>query len=316
MTCHYCRALAKRFGYDRKRNQRFRCIQCGKTFIEEQHKPLGEMRIPLERALLALQLMVEGCSVRSIERITGSDKKTLLALLVLAGEKCQRLMNERVRNVNLRDVQADEIWSYVRMKEGHKRTLEQVENRQIGDAYCFVAIERHTKLVACFQLGRRDTPTALLFLEKLERAASGRFQLTTDGLSAYVDAVDQVFGIDIDFAQLIKSYKSDGGGSAERRYSPGDFIAAHKLTITGHPEESQISTSHIERQNLTMRMAMRRLTRLTNGFSKKWENLNHALALHFAYYNFCRVHKTIRVTPAMEAGLTDHVWSLLELLQG
>ena len=151
-------------------------------------------------------------------------------------------------------------------------------------------------------------------MQKMHRAADKRFQLTTDGLQAYLGAVQKVFGEDIDFAQLVKSYKSDITGKAERRYSPGDFVSATKVPVSGNPVMETVSTSYIERQNLTMRMSMRRLTRLTNGFSKKWTNLEKALALHFAYYNFCRVHQTLRVTPAMEAGITDHIWSIEELV--
>lgn len=263
---------------------------------------------------MAIQLLVEGCSIRTIERVTGIGKSALLRLLVLAGERCQHVMAEKIHNVNLEYVEADEIWTFVQKKEGHKYTAEDSANNKIGDAYTFVAIDGKTKLVACYELGRRDIATALRFTEKLQRAAADRFQLTTDGLKAYVEAVEQTFGADIDFAQLVKSYKSDETGNLERRYSPGDFVSAKKVTITGTPNEEMISTSYVERQNLTMRMMMRRLTRLTNAFSKKWENLDKALALHFSFYNFCRVHQSLRVTPAMEAGITDHVWSIAELL--
>jgi transposase-like protein/IS1 family transposase len=314
MQPHNCLSTAKRFGFDRYRNQRFRCHVCKKTWSEAKPRTLGTMRINEAKGLMAIQLLVEGCSIRSIERITGIGKAALLRLLVLAGERCQRVMAEKIRNVNLEYVEADEIWGYVFKKEGHKYKPEEIENTKIGDAYTFVAIEGKSKLVACYELGRRDIPTALRFTDKLQRAASGRFQLTTDGLKAYVEAVEQTFGADIDFAQLVKKYKSDEDGNIERRYSPGDFVSAKKVTITGNPELDKVSTSYVERQNLTMRMMMRRLTRLTNAFSKKWENLDKALSLHFAYYNFCRVHKTLRVTPAMEAGITNHVWSIAELL--
>lgn len=314
MTNHDCSNTAKRFGYDRKRNQRFRCYICRRTWIQPQQKMLGAMRIDEAKALLAIQLLIEGCSIRTTERITGIGKTAIIHLLLLAGEKCQKVMNEKIRNVNLEYVEADEIWGFVQKKEGHKFTAEDVDNNKIGDAYTFVAIDAKTKLVACYQLGRRDIPTALLFTDKLHRAAAGRFQLTTDGLAAYVAAVEETFGADIDFAQLVKSYKSDETGNIDRRYSPGDFVAAKKVAITGSPEMEKVSTSYVERQNLTMRMALRRLTRLTNAFSKKWENFDKALALHFAYYNFCRVHSSIRVTPAMESGLTNHVWSIRELL--
>ena len=154
-----------------------------------------------------------------------------------------------------------------------------------------------TQIVACFVLGRRDFETAKKYTDKLQKVASGRFQLTTDGLRTYLDAVEQTFGIDIDFAQLVKTYKSDESRKIERRYSPGDFVSAVKVPVMENPVMETVSTSYVERQNLTMRMSMRRLTRLTNGFSKKWENIEKALALHFAYYNFCRVHQSLRVTP-------------------
>ncbi|MDX2029228.1 MAG: hypothetical protein SF339_01065 [Blastocatellia bacterium] len=177
-----------------------------------------------------------------------------------------------------------------------------------------MGIEAKSKLVLAYHLGRRDSASALQFTEKLNHATAGLFQLTTDGLRAYVDAVEQTFGADIDYAQLVKQYKSDEIGNIDRRYSPGDFIGAKKVTVAGKPDEDMISTSYVERQNLTMRMSMRRLTRLTNGFSKKWENMNKALALHFAYYNFCKVHQSLRVTPAMEASVTNHIWTWDELI--
>jgi len=313
MTCHYCCAIAKRFGYDRKQNQRFRCLQCGKTFTEPRNKPLGDMRIPIEKAMLCLQMLVEGCSIRTIERITGIGKTAIISLLLTAGEKCQRVMRDKIKNVSLQFVEADEIWGFVQRKNRHVKEDDPDRDR-VGDAYTFVAIEAKSKLVICYELGRRDIPTATRFIQKLHDAASARFQLTTDGLKAYLEAVETVFGTEIDFAQLVKSYRSDDGSSAERRYSPGDFIGSKKVTVMGQPNEDKINTAYVERQNLTMRMMMRRLTRLTNAFSKKWENLNYALALHFAYYNFCRVHQSLRVTPAMEAGITDHVWTIEELV--
>jgi len=258
-------------------------------------------------------LLVEGNSVRSTERVTGVHRDTILNLAFVVGAHCEGLLETRIRNIPFKRIEADEIWGFVQKKEGRK-TEDEERNSRIGDAYTFVGIEAKTKLIACFVLGRRDMPTTLRFIEKLARAAGPRFQLTTDGFHAYRDAVEQIFGTDIDFAQLVKQYRSVEVN--ERRYSPGDFVRATKVVASGHPEPSNISTSYIERQNLTMRMGMRRLTRLTNGFSKKWENLEKALALHFAYYNFCRVHSSLRVTPAMEAGLTDHVWTLDELVEG
>jgi len=313
MVCHNCQLLAKKFGKDRRGNQRYYCATCAKTFSAPREKPLENMYLPMDRALLCLHLLVEGNSIASATRVSGVDKGTILSLLKVAGQRCLRLMDERVKGVKVKYVEADEIWGFVQKKERRKKT-EEANNPYIGDAYTFVGIEATSKLILCFELGRRDEPTALAFMEKLQRATDGRFQLTTDGLLAYIDAVETVFGADIDFAQLVKSYVSDTAGPAERRYSPGDFISAVKTVIMGQPNKKSICTSYVERQNLTMRMAIRRLTRLTNAFSKKWENLKLALVLHFAYYNFCRVHQTLRCTPAMDAGITDHIWNLGELL--
>lgn len=177
-----------------------------------------------------------------------------------------------------------------------------------------MGIAAKSKLVLAYHLGRRDGESALKFTTKLHHATSGLFQLTTDGLRAYIEAVEAAFGADIDYAQLIKTYQSDETGNLDRRYSPGDFVSAKKVTVTGNPYEDMISTSYVERQNLTMRMSMRRLTRLTNAFSKKWDNFNMALALHFAHYNFMKVHSSLRVTPAMEAGITNHIWTWDELI--
>lgn len=313
MVGHNCQLLAQKFGRDRQGNQRYYCAYGYKTFSEPPEKLLDPMYLRSDRALLCLHLLVEGNSIASATRVSGVDKGTILSLLQVAGQRCLRRMDERIKAVKVKYVEADEIWGFVQKKERRKKT-EEAGNPYIGDAYTFVGIEATTKLILCFELGRRDETTALAFMEKLRKATDGRFQFTTDGLRAYIDAVETVFGIDIDYGQLVKSYVSDTAGPAEWRYSPGDFISAVKTVIMGSPNKKSICTSYVERQNLTMRMAMRRLTRLTNAFSKKWENLKLALARHFAYYNFCRVHQTIRCTPAMDAGIADHIWSLGELL--
>ncbi len=198
-------------------------------------------------------------------------------------------------------------------KEGHKKKAEQ-NNETIGDAYCFVAIERNTKLVLNFALGRRNQATTDIFIEGLRHATAhrNRFQITTDGFTPYRSAIVNTLEDRCDFAQLIKVYRSSQEGEA--RYSPAEVASTEVVIVMGNPDSDRICTSIVERQNLTIRMQMRRLTRLTNAFSKKWENLWAAYCLHFAYYNFCRIHKTIRVTPAMEAGITDHVWTLGDLL--
>jgi transposase-like protein len=201
MTCHYCRNLAKKHGRTRNGLQRFYCQYCKKTFCEPHARPLDDMRIELKKALSPLHLLVEGVSIRSTERLTSLHRDTILDLLVLAGECCQKLMDERIHSVPVREVQADEIWGFIFKKEKHKKITEQ-HNTLIGDAYAFVSIESHSKLVLNFELGRRDSSTALRFVNGLRRATRGRFQFTTDGLRAYIEAVELVFGADIDFSQL------------------------------------------------------------------------------------------------------------------
>jgi IS1 family transposase len=270
------------------------------------------MYLPEEKALLVLRLLLEGNSIRSIERITGIEKKTITSVLLLAGERCEDLMNEKIRSVAVRDVEADEIWAFVRMKK-ITRLHKGVTDPMVGDAYTFVGMERNTKLVLAWHLGRRDAPNCEAFTEKLDRATSGHFQLTTDGFQAYFDAVAYSLGTRVDYAQLIKVYgKNDHEG--EQKYSPPEVVDTVTKPLIGYPEPHRICTSIVERGNLSIRTSIRRLTRLTNAFSKKWENLRAALALYFAYYNFCRIHSSIRCTPAMESGLTEHVWTLRDLL--
>jgi transposase-like protein/IS1 family transposase len=312
MTCHYCRTTCKRFGKHRNGLQRFRCNQCSKTFTEDHNSPLDDMRLPLDKAVSILKLLVEGMSVRSVERVTGVHRDTILRLLVLAGERCERMMQRKIEHLTVQDVEADEIWGFVQKKEGHKWPHEE-HAQEIGDAYCFVAMERNTKLVLAYHVGKRDRVATEAFLTKLRSATSEqRFQFTTDGFKPYVQGVDLVLSDRVDFAQLIKVYSSSREG--EQRYSPGEVVEAVPVRICGNPNPKRICTSHIERQNLSIRMGMRRMTRLSNAFSKKWENLQAAYSLWFAFYNFCRVHKTLRVTPAMEAGIASHQWSITELL--
>jgi IS1 family transposase len=270
------------------------------------------MYVSEEKAIMVVKLLVEGNSIRSIQRITGVDQNTIMRILVLAGDRCEKLMGRLIVNVPVKDVEADEIWGYVGKKEGHKMPRE-ANNLTIGDQYCFVAIERHTKLVLNFALGRRDTATTQVFIEGLRAATSNQsFQITTDGFKPYVPAICDTLGDRVSFAQLIKVYRNDP--DSEHRYSPGEVVDTEVVPIMGDPDTSRACTSIVERQNLTIRMQMRRLTRLTNAFSKKWENLWAAYCLHFAYYNFCRVHRSLRVTPGMEAGITDHIWEIKELL--
>jgi IS1 family transposase len=292
--------------------RRFRCTQCRKTFTEVHDNHLNGMTLPREKALMALRLLVEGCSIRSIERTTELHRDTILRLLVMVGEKCNRIMGKLIVNVPVSDVQCDEIWGFVKKKESHKNPWEAHDN-SIGEAYCFVAIERNTKLALNFALGRRDQKTTDLFIEGLRAATSPvRYQISTDGFQPYKTAITTTLDDRCDFAQLIKVYAQNPEG--ERRYSPAEVANTVKVPVMGDPDPDKICTSHVERANLTIRMHMRRLTRLTNAFSKKWENLWAAYCLHFAWYNFVRVHRTLRVTPAMEAGITARVWELADLL--
>jgi transposase-like protein/IS1 family transposase len=310
MTCHNCQTSCKRFGKHRNGLQRFRCNQCRKTYTEDHERPLDDMRLPLDRAVGVLQLLLEGMSIRSVERVTGIHRDTILRLLVLAGERCQRLMEQKIKSLHVADVEVDEIWGYVGKKEGHKS---EDDGAEVGDAYCFIGMERSTKLVLAYHLGKRTAKSTDAFIGKLAYATSGdRYQLTSDGFGPYVSAVKMLLRDRVDFAQLIKVYGVPRDG--EQRYSPAEVVDSVPVEIMGRPIRSRICTSHIERQNLNVRMGMRRMTRLTNAFSKKWENLEAAYALWFAFYNFCRAHKTLRVTPAMEAGIASHPWTVAELL--
>jgi transposase-like protein/IS1 family transposase len=311
MTCETCKVDCQRFGKHRNGLRRFRCPQCKRTFTESHTRTLGTMYVPQEKAILATRLLLEGNSIRSTERCTGIDRSTIARLLILAGERCEKLLADTITKVHVRDVEADEIWGYVGMKEKAKENVYKPEDT-LGDAYTYVAMEANSKLILAWHLGKRNKQDTLAFILKLRNATEGRFQLTTDGWPSYPDAVERVFGSEIDYAQLVKAYGASRDG--EQRYSPAEVVDVEVVPRAGMPNFERICTSHIERQNLTMRMQIRRLTRLTNAFSKKWENLKAAIALHFAYYNFCRVHSSLRVTPAMEAGLTDHVWELRELL--
>jgi transposase-like protein/IS1 family transposase len=318
MICPTCETEARRFGRDRYGNQRYQCLACRKTFSDRPAKPLNEMRLPLDKALRCLQLLTEGNSIRATVRLSGVAKDTVIALLVCVGQKCEAFMREKLKAVEAKDVQADEMWGFVAMKERTKNRR-QIDDYETGDAYCYVAIERTSKIVLAWHLGKRDLPNTQRFMADVKQSTRGRFQLTTDGFHSYPPAVGLTFEErPIDFARLVKTY---GKPPDEGRYSPPQVIGITKTPCCGNPDPDAICTSHVERHNLSMRMQNRRLTRLTNAFSKKWENHEAALGLYFGVYNFVRPHGTLtkrngglKTTPAMEAGLTDHAWSILELL--
>ncbi len=325
MVCHNCQNSAQKRGKDRKGNQRYYCPTCFKSFIEAQDDLLDGMYLPLDKAAQCIQQLIEGSSLRSTERITGVSLHTLLKLLVVIGAKCEKFLENRIKDVVVKDVECDELWCFVGMKEKTKGKKQlqwesYEEERSLGDAYTFVGFERNTKLVLAWHLGRRTFEDTWAFTKKLDEAtADHSFQVTTDGFAQYRDTIIHELGHkQIDFAQLIKIYAAPEGD--EHRYSPPVVVDMITNVICGNPDPKRVCTSIVERQNLTIRMQMRRFTRLTNAFSKKRENLKAALALFFAYYNFCRPHSSIKTeeikkrTPAMASGLTDHVWSIGELL--
>lgn len=255
-------------------------------------------------------LVAEGNSLRSATRLSGVSINTVSKLLVDVGTACQKNHDEHVCNLKTKRVQADEIWSFVYAKA--KNVPEEKRGFGVGDVWTWTAMDADSKLMISYLVGSRDAGYAFQFMSDVASRLSNRVQLTTDGHRAYLEAVEGVFGIDIDYAQLVKIYGTKQLPS-ESRYSPPKCLGARPTTITGNPDEAHISTSYIERQNLTLRMGNRRFTRLTNAFSKKIENHKHSIALHFMHYNFCRIHKTLRVTPAMEGGISNHVWQPEEL---
>ncbi len=268
-------------------------------------------KLSIEKRAQILGMLVEGNSLRAVSRMADCSINTVTKLLIDVGTACAEYQDAHLRNLTCKQIQCDEIWAFCGMKE--KNVPEEHRGELgYGDVYTWTAIDRDTKLMVSFLVGRRDYEYAEAFISDLADRLSNRVQLTTDGHKAYLSAVEEAFGADIDFAQLVKIY-GPVPTKEQRRYSPAGFTGAEKTVVTGNPDMDKVSTSHVERQNLTMRMGMRRFTRLTNGFSRKVENLAHAVALHFMYYNFGRIHKTLRVTPAMEAGIADHVWTLAEI---
>jgi IS1 family transposase len=266
--------------------------------------------LPIAKQIQIVTALVEGNSIRATARMVGVEHKTVMRVLLRVGDHCGRLLNERMRRLPCKIVQMDEIWTYCGK---HERFVKPTDNlTEVGDQYVFVSMDSETKLIPNFRVGKRNATNAWYFVQDLQARMANRIQLTSDGFRPYKDAVDDAFGMDVDFAMLVKMYSNSG--QADTRYSPGEIVDARPIPITGNPKPRLISTSHIERQNLTIRMQLRRFTRLTNAFSKKLENMKAALSLHFAWYNFCRVHSTLRVTPAMAAGVTETIWPIEVLL--
>lgn len=269
--------------------------------------------LPIEKRTQIINLLVEGNSMRSTSRIADCSINTVTKLLIDVGAACSEYQDVAMRNLTCKRIQCDEIWSFCYCKQ--KNVAPEHEGvLGHGDVWTWTAIDPVTKLVPAFMVGKRTAEYAEAFIGDLASRLSGRVQLTTDGLKAYVEAVEGAFGCDIDFAQLVKIYGADGQTKSDaRHYSPSEFTGAEKTVKMGNPDMAHVSTSHVERQNLTMRMSMRRFTRLTNGFSKKVENLEHMVALHFMHYNFVRIHKSLHTTPALMAGVTNKLWSIADI---
>jgi IS1 family transposase len=265
-----------------------------------------------DKQLDVLFHLVEGCSIRSTSRLAGVHKTTILKLLVDISPRCLRMLDTHIHHVSCTAIECDEIWTFITKKERRLTEQDRLFHPDYGDMYTFVAFDPDTKLIPCFVVGKRDGTTAVQFIQELRNRVIGRIQISTDGFAPYVDAIEQAFGADVDYAQLIKVYEAGEAGMG--RYSPPHVTEVVVKLIAGSPDSEYICTSYVERNNLTIRMEQRRFTRLTNAFSKKVENLKAALALHFWHYNFCRIHSSLRVTPAMEAGMTNRVWDLEEIL--
>jgi len=268
-------------------------------------------RLSLQDRAKIIGCLVEGVSMRATTRLVGCSINTVTKLLVDLGTACSLYQNEVMRNLPCKRIQVDEIWAFCYSKQ--KNTPPNIRNGERGDIWTWVAIEAQTKLVPSFFVGARNARSARLFIDDLASRMKDRIHLTSDGFKAYLQPVEDAFGSEIDYAMLVKLYGTPDGNQNERRYSAGHCCGTITGAVCGDPDPEHISTSYVERQNLSLRMGNRRFTRLTNGFSKKATNHEHALAIYYMHYNFGRIHKSLRVTPAMEAGISDHVWTLEEI---
>lgn len=269
-------------------------------------------RLSTSERVTVIRCLVDGNSMRATARIAGVARNTIDKLLVEMGSACSKFQDTTLRNLTCKRIQVDEIWAFCYCKQ-KQVTQEIAETRVAGDVWTWAAIDADTKLVPCWTLGKRDGETADAFVSDMASRLADRAQITSDGLAAYMGAIVKAFGEDVDYARLVKYYGNEPGES-QRRYSPAVCTGCAKQEMIGDPDPKHISTSYIERQNLTMRMSMRRFTRLTNAFSKKVENHAAAISLHMMYYNFARVHMTLKTTPAIAAGVADHVWSVEEIV--
>jgi len=267
--------------------------------------------LPTEKKVMAVSMLAEGNSIRSIERMTGIHRDTIMRLGVRVGEACAKIHDEKMRALNCKHVEVDEIWGFVGSKKKNA-----VRTGNYGDVWTFIALDVDTKLIPAFIVGKRDAYHAKAFIADLAERVASRVQLSSDSLAAYADAVERGFGTEVDYGQISKTYSvTNLNKEAASRYSPAEVVKVDKTIVNGMPDVDRISTSHVEKQNHTLRMHCRRLTRLTNAFSKKVENFEAAVALNFAYYNFCKTHGAIRMTPAQAAGVERSAWTVAELVE-
>jgi len=265
--------------------------------------------LPLEKQTMVVHALAEGTSIRAIERMTGIHQDTIGRLGLRVGAACEKLMDEKMRNLQITSIQLDEIWGFIGAKQKNARRA-----KAYGDVWTWIALDRRTKLIPSFVVGKRDAYHARMFMEDLAPRVVNRVQISSDSLRVYREAIERGFGADADYGQIVKSFASDES-VPQGKYSPAEVVSVSKEAIMGSPIESDICTSHVEKQNHTLRMHCRRLTRLTNAFSKKLENFKAAVALNFAYYNFVKVHGSIRCTPAMAAGVSPSIWKVSDLVE-
>ena len=269
-------------------------------------------KLPFEKKVAVISMLCEGSSIRAIERITGVNQNTIMSLSRRVGDACKKIMDEKMRGLTCKQIEVDEIWGFIGAKQKNARRA-----GAYGDVWTFIALDADTKLIPSFIVGKRDLYHAQAFMEDLAARLSRRVQISSDALSSYPEAVERGFGGEVDYAQLVKTYAVTtlGNAAASVRYSPAEVVKVEKTVINGMPEIDRVTTSHIEKQNHTLRMHCRRLTRLTNAFSKKFENFEAAVALNFAYYNFCKTHKALKMTPAMAAGIESTFWTVEDLVK-
>ena len=299
----------KKHGQHRNGDQRYKCLDCGKTFAFPEHL-LGDMRLPTEKAVLCLKMLLEGCSVRTIERLTGVARNTVCELVLYVGNQCGRFWQRFIKGVECTELQVDEVWYFVGCKVRTAR--DKLKSDAFGDAYVFTAIDPNTKIMVNWRVGKRTDVDTHQFMAMLSSTVVGRTQLTTDGFPPYRTAVPRYFGNRADFGTIVKIVEK---AKDDRRYSPGRVTKVLRSPELGNPNNDKISTSIVERSNLTVRTRVRRFTRLTNAFSKSWAHHEAAVAMFFVCYNLVLSHGTLKTTPAVKHGLTDHAWTLEELLR-